>query len=65
MKLSINGEDKQTQAKTLEDLMQELGAYDTKSSVAVNGGFIPKDHHSETELTEGDEIEILSPMQGG
>lgn len=65
MKLIINGEEKQIEAKTLEALMIELGGYETKSAVAVNGGFIPKSSHATMELSAGDEIEILSPMQGG
>ncbi|WP_086930283.1 sulfur carrier protein ThiS [Agarilytica rhodophyticola] len=34
-------------------------------AVAVNMEFIPRSHYSQTVLCEGDQIELLKPMQGG
>lgn len=65
MNIVINGEKVNIQGHTLSDLMAELDAYETKSAVALNGDFIPKQKHQETVISEGDYIEILSPMQGG
>ena len=65
MKLVINGEEMSFKGQTLKELMEDLDIYKTKAAVAVNGGFIPKDGHASLTLSEGDEIEILSPMQGG
>ncbi|MCB1563173.1 MAG: sulfur carrier protein ThiS [Alphaproteobacteria bacterium] len=34
-------------------------------AVAVNGHFVPKAQHGVSRLKDGDEVEIVSPMQGG
>ena len=34
-------------------------------AVAVNQNFVPKSHYHNTQLCVGDELEILTPMQGG
>ena len=66
MKLFINGEEKTfPSAMTVQDVMQDLGAYDQKAAVAVNGEFVPKGQHGEVVLADCDVLEILTPMQGG
>ena len=34
-------------------------------AVALNENFVPKTAYAETEIQEGDKIEIVAPMQGG
>lgn len=60
----VNGEKKNT-AKTIADVLKESG-YDGKLvAVARNGSFVPRASYANTNLQDGDEIEIVAPMQGG
>ena len=34
-------------------------------AVAVNQVFVPRSRHVDTTLKEGDQVEIVAPMQGG
>ena len=34
-------------------------------AIAINDGFIPRGQYTEVRLNEGDNIELLEPMQGG
>lgn len=34
-------------------------------AVAVNLQFVPKSHYEITQLNEGDQIEVISPITGG
>lgn len=66
MRIVING-----QVKTLSaalDLASVLKAegYEGKLvAVAKNGRFVPRADYANTNLEDGDEIEIVAPMQGG
>lgn len=69
MKLTINGE---TQNFDLECDKINLQAFLTESlyktndaAVAINLTFVPKSKYSECYLKDGDDIEIVVPMQGG
>ena len=66
MKLIINGQ-KTTFAAPLNiaDCLDQQGFGDKLVAVARNGSFVPRERHSETTLEDGDEIEIVAPMQGG
>lgn len=50
---------------SLLKILIEQGYHQTYYAVAVNRRFIPRPLHKETMLKKGDEIEIISPMQGG
>ncbi|MBU0677120.1 MAG: sulfur carrier protein ThiS [Verrucomicrobia bacterium] len=66
MLVSVNGEQKDiTEQRDLRDLLQELG-YDTACvAVAINRAFVPKSLYNTTLVSDGDAIDVLSPMQGG
>lgn len=34
-------------------------------AIAINGKFVPKEQYAQYQLKQGDEIAILTPMQGG
>ena len=34
-------------------------------AVAVNESFVPKSHYAQTQLKDGDRVELVAPMQGG
>ncbi|WP_336294080.1 sulfur carrier protein ThiS [Bartonella sp. CB169] len=65
MQIFVNGEIIQTEARTLNLLLEELGYEGNWLATAVNAEVIPVDARNLCTLHEGDKIEILSPMQGG
>ncbi|WP_424931279.1 sulfur carrier protein ThiS [Amaricoccus macauensis] len=65
MKISVNGEDREFAGQTLAALVDESGFGPRKIATAVNGAFVPAPERGETRLSDGDRVEILSPMQGG
>jgi sulfur carrier protein len=65
MNLIINGEKREIESKmTLLNLLSQLGATEPYA-VAVNHNFVPRNQCEEIVLADGDQIEILSPIQGG
>ncbi len=63
--IKINGKQYDLAGKTLEAYL-ENSDYDRKRvAVERNGGIIPKARYSETILSDGDEIEIVSFVGGG
>jgi sulfur carrier protein len=65
MRISLNGEAREVDARTLAEAMTALGFADVVVATAVNGRFVPATMRGNFELTEGDEIEVVAPMQGG
>ena len=65
MKITVNGEIRITEARSLEELCQELGFLEAKIATARNGDFVPARTRAAIALAEGDTIEVLSPRQGG
>lgn len=49
----------------LHQLIVKMGYGTQKYAVAINQQFIPKTLHSETFINPNDEIDIVTPMQGG
>jgi sulfur carrier protein len=66
IKVSVNGEIKEiSEGLNVNELIDELG-YTTKGfAVAVNTTFVAIDSYGDTLIKEGDEIDILAPVQGG
>ena len=65
MTLTINGQPADPAARTLAELVEELGLGDAKVATALNGAFVPARARGAAALAEGDRIEIVSPRQGG
>ena len=65
MKITVNGEARITEARSLEDLCRELGLSEAKIATARNGDFVPAKARAGIALVEGDTVEIVSPRQGG
>lgn len=64
--IQFNGERKHTEANTLEAVLSEQN-FDDASFVAtaVNGDFVPKTARANHPINDGDQIEVVAPMQGG
>ncbi|WP_192178412.1 sulfur carrier protein ThiS [Mesorhizobium amorphae] len=65
MKLTVNGEAHEIAATTLDELLAALDYEGDWLATAVNSDLVHKSKRAEFQLSDGDRIEILSPMQGG
>jgi len=65
MKLIVNGEALEAKASTLDALLRELDHEGGWLATAVNSDLVHAANRAQFILTDGDRIEILSPMQGG
>lgn len=65
MKLIVNGEVLEIDASTLAALLAALDYEGDWLATAVNSNLVHKASRTEFQLSDGDRIEILSPMQGG
>ncbi|GIT90799.1 thiamine biosynthesis protein ThiS [Jannaschia pagri] len=64
-KLTLNGEATTSRSATLAQAIEEFGFAGATVATAVNGAFVPAAARAETMLSDGDQVEILAPMQGG
>ena len=65
MRIVINGTSTETRCATLEKLVKQLDYATDKVATAVDGAFVSRERRAAVELTEGMEVEIVAPMQGG
>ena len=65
MRLDLNGTPTEITAPTLAEALTELGYQTSALATALNGRFVPAGERAATPLREGDQIEVLAPMQGG
>ncbi|MDE2577629.1 MAG: sulfur carrier protein ThiS [Hyphomicrobiales bacterium] len=65
MRLRVNGSEMNVDATTLAALLLELSHEEGAVATARNGAFVRRKDRAQTQLREGDEIEILTPRQGG
>ena len=66
MKVTINGQLKSFEAPlNLYDILEQEELIGMMIAVAQNGAFVPKSAYANTLINDGDQIEIVAPMQGG
>ncbi len=65
IQIIFNGEPKQIEPQTLSNFLLQLDTEHSSCAIAINESFIPKSDYESTQLIEGDQLEILVPMQGG
>lgn len=65
MHVIVNGERTEIGATDLTALLSELDYEDTHVVIAVNCHVVPRTRWAETQIKNGDEIEIVTPRQGG
>lgn len=65
MRVIVNGEQREIAASRIDALLSELDYEGTHFAIAVNFDVLPKSRWADTELKAGDEIEIITPRQGG
>jgi len=65
MRVIVNGEEREISAARVDALLSELDYEGTHFAIALNCDVVPKSLWAETKIKSGDEIEIITPRQGG
>jgi len=65
MRVTVNGQPRDILSVSVDALLGELDYQGTHFAIAVNFDVLPKSRWAETRLRAGDEIEIITPRQGG
>lgn len=65
MRVIVNGEQREIASARIDALLSELDYEGTHFAVALNFDVLPKNRWADTPLNAGDEIEIITPRQGG
>jgi sulfur carrier protein len=65
MRVTVNGEQREIASGSVDALLGELEYEGTHFAIAVNYDLLPKSRWAETRLKNGDQIEIITPRQGG
>jgi sulfur carrier protein len=65
MRVIVNGEPREISSDSVDALLGELEYEGTHFAIALNFDVLPKSRWAETRINSGDEIEIITPRQGG
>ena len=65
MRVIVNGEQREISASSVDALLSELEYEGTHFAIALNFDVLPRAKWAQTPLKHGDEIEIITPRQGG
>ena len=65
MRVTVNGEEREILSDRVDALLAELDYEGSHFAIALNYDVLPKSQWAETPLKSGDEIEIITPRQGG
>ena len=65
MRVIVNGEQREIASQRLDALLGELEYEGSHFAIALNYDVLPRSRWSQTPLKTGDEIEIITPRQGG
>jgi sulfur carrier protein len=65
MRVTVNGEQREIHSSSVDALLGELEYEGTHFAIALNYDVLPRSRWAQTPLKSGDEIEIITPRQGG
>jgi sulfur carrier protein len=65
MRVTVNGEQREVASDSVDALLGELEYEGTHFAIALNYDVLPRSRWAQTTLKSGDEIEIITPRQGG
>jgi sulfur carrier protein len=66
MTATVNGEMRElTPGTTLDVVIRDLTDRPTGIAAAVNGDVVPRHAWTETTIADGDDVEVLTAVQGG
>ena len=64
--VSINGEAVQLDSEmTVTELLSQQGQQNKRVAVAINGEFVPRSQYAKTQISNKDEIDIVTAVGGG
>ncbi len=66
MRIQVNGESREVaHGATVAALLRDLGVDQGPVAVERNRALVPRASHAQTELAEGDELEVVQFVGGG
>jgi sulfur carrier protein len=65
MRVIVNGEQREISSASVDALLAELEYEGAHFAIALNYDVLPRSEWAQTQLKNGDEIEIITPRQGG
>ena len=66
MKLTLNGKSQFFDTNpTLQEAIESFGPTEGPFAVALNKEFVPRAHYTTIRLNDGDQLDLVVPMQGG
>ena len=65
MRVIVNGQAREISSRSVDALLAELDYEGTHFAIALNYDVLPKSRWAQTPINNGDEIEIITPRQGG
>ena len=65
MRVTVNGEQREINSQRIDALLSELEYEGTHFAIALNFDVLPRSQWAQTPIKNGDEIEIITPRQGG
>ena len=65
MNILVNGVEQVVVNTSLKKIIEEMGFAGKNFAVAVNENFVPRANYESVELNNGDQLDIVAPMQGG
>lgn len=65
VKIRLNGEDREVEARSLSALIEEIGLDGRKIAVEKNLEIVPRSTYLATAIDEGDRLEIVHFVGGG
>jgi sulfur carrier protein len=65
MRVTVNGEAREISSASVDALLAELEYEGSHFAIALNYDVLPRAKWAATPLKAGDEIEIITPRQGG
>jgi sulfur carrier protein len=65
MRVIVNGEQREIASSSVDALLGELEYEGTHFAIALNYDVLPRSQWAQTPIKNGDQIEIITPRQGG
>ena len=65
MDIILNGAPRSVVASSIADLLAELDLAQARVAVERNGALVPRASHTDTPLSPGDQIEVVTLVGGG
>lgn len=65
LKITFNGEERETESRTVSSLLREFGLENRKIAVELNREIVARETYDDTALTDGDSVEVVQFVGGG